>query len=99
MKPLALAALTAGLLLANAPQALSQPTAPVAAAPAASIDYSDGKTWLCRPGRDDACSQSQQDATIVSADGKLAAEPFSRVTHHSPVTSTPLTHCSLFTHS
>jgi len=76
MKPLALAALTAGLLLTNAPQALSQPTAPVAAAPAASIDYSDGKTWLCRPGRDDVCSQSQQDSTIISADGKLAAEPF-----------------------
>ena len=76
MKPLALAALTAGLLLANAPQALSQSAAPVAAAPFASIDYSDGKTWLCRPGRDDVCSQSQQDATIVGADGKLAAEPF-----------------------
>ena len=70
MKPLALAALTAGLLLANAPQALSQ------SAPVASIDYSDGKTWLCRPGRDDVCSQSQQDATIVGADGKLVAEPF-----------------------
>ena len=76
MKPLALAALTAGLLLANAPQALSQSAAPVAPAPAASIDYSDGKTWLCRPGRDDVCSQSPQDATIVGADRKLAAEPF-----------------------
>ncbi|MCX8497972.1 MAG: hypothetical protein ORN25_01265, partial [Caulobacteraceae bacterium] len=68
MKPFAFAALTAGLLLANAPGAFSQTAAPVAAAPAAPIDYSDGKTWLCRPGRDDVCSQSQQDATIVSAD-------------------------------
>jgi Protein of unknown function (DUF3089) len=76
MKPFAFAALTAGLLLANAPGAFSQTAAPVAAAPAAPIDYSDGKTWLCRPGRDDVCSQSQQDATIVTADGKLAAEPF-----------------------
>jgi hypothetical protein len=76
MKPFAFAALTAGLLLANAPGAFSQTAAPVAAAPDAPIDYSDGKTWLCRPGRDDVCSQSQQDATIVTADGKLAAEPF-----------------------
>ena len=76
MKPLALAALTAGFLLANAPLALSQPVPAVAAVPASSNDYSDGKTWLCRPGRDDVCSQSQQDATIVSANGKLAAEPF-----------------------
>ena len=76
MKSLALAAAAVGLLLANAPQASSQPAAQVAVAPASSIDYSDGKAWLCRPGRDDVCSQSQQDATIVSADGKLAAEPF-----------------------
>lgn len=76
MKPLALAATAVGLLLANAPQALSQPAAQVAVAPASSIDYSDGKTWLCRPGRDDVCSQSKQDATIVRADGKLVAEPF-----------------------
>ena len=42
MKPFAFAALTAGLLLANAPGAFSQTAAPVAAAPAAPIDYSDG---------------------------------------------------------
>ena len=76
MKPLAFAALTAGLLLANAPQVLSQPAPTTANAAASPVDYADGKAWLCRPGRDDVCGQSKQDATIVSADGKLAPEPF-----------------------
>ena len=36
-------------------------------------DYSDGKTWLCRPGRHDACDVDQA-TTIVSADGTLKRE-------------------------
>jgi Protein of unknown function (DUF3089) len=80
MKPFALAALTAGLLFAKAPLALSQSAppmpAPVMVTPATPNDYSDGKSWLCRPGRDDVCRQSVQDATIVTADGTLTPEPF-----------------------
>jgi hypothetical protein len=33
-------------------------------------DYSNPDIWLCRAGRQDACTQPQ-DATIVAADGKM----------------------------
>jgi hypothetical protein len=36
-------------------------------------DYADGKAWLCRPGRQDACAVDQT-TTIVAADGKLTRE-------------------------
>jgi Protein of unknown function (DUF3089) len=36
-------------------------------------DYSDGKNWLCRPGRQDACVVDQT-TTIVAKDGKLTRE-------------------------
>lgn len=36
-------------------------------------DYSDPKTWLCRPGRQDACA-ADQTTTIVGADGTLNRE-------------------------
>jgi hypothetical protein len=36
-------------------------------------DYSDGKNWLCRPGRQDACAVDQT-TTIVAADGTLTRE-------------------------
>jgi hypothetical protein len=36
-------------------------------------DYGDPRTWLCRPGRQDACAVGQN-ATIVAADGTLARE-------------------------
>src|SRR6476659_3284209 len=35
--------------------------------------YADGKTWLCRPGRQDACSIDHT-TTVVAADGKLSKE-------------------------
>ena len=48
-----------------------------AAAPAASRnDYSDGKTWLCRPGRQDACAVDLS-TTVVTANGKLSVEKWS----------------------
>jgi hypothetical protein len=46
----------------------------VATAPAAN-DYADGKSWLCRPGRQDACAVDLR-TTIVAADGKLTPEPW-----------------------
>lgn len=36
-------------------------------------DYSDGKNWLCRPGRQDACAVDLT-TTIVAADGTLTRE-------------------------
>lgn len=40
-------------------------------------DYADPATWLCLPGRSDACA-ADQTATIVAADGTLTREPFKR---------------------
>ena len=44
-----------------------------ASAQTAKNDYGDGKSWLCRPGRQDACAVDQS-ATIVAADGTLTRE-------------------------
>lgn len=38
-------------------------------------DYSDGHSWLCRPGRQDACTVDLS-TTIVAADGTLTREGF-----------------------
>ena len=64
MKIFAIAALTAGLGLAQpAPQAAPQPN-----------DYSDAKTWLCRPGlQGDACDVDLT-TTVIAADGKMTRE-------------------------
>ena len=44
-----------------------------ASAQPAGNDYSDGRNWLCLPGRQDACAVDQA-ATVVSADGKLTRD-------------------------
>lgn len=36
-------------------------------------DYADGKNWLCRPGRQDACAVDLT-TTVVAASGKLSQE-------------------------
>src|SRR5260221_3910117 len=41
----------------------------------AATDYADPAIWLCRPGREDACS-APQDATIVAVNGSLTREVF-----------------------
>ena len=46
-----------------------------APAATAAADYANPAIWLCRPGRQDACSQPQ-DATIVAANGTLSRETF-----------------------
>src|ERR1700752_3949739 len=38
-------------------------------------DYSKPETWLCRPGRQDACA-TDMTTTIVPANGKLSIEKF-----------------------
>jgi DUF3089 family protein len=53
-----------------APPALAQTPAGI---PAGINDYGDDKSWLCRPGRHDACDIDLT-TTVVSADGKLTKE-------------------------
>jgi hypothetical protein len=65
-------------ILGGAP-ALAQPAASAAQtrSQATRNDYAEPKTWLCKPGRpDDVCGRSDQDATIVRADGSTSVERF-----------------------
>lgn len=71
---LALAVGLASAETANA-QSPDQPKPATAPAPAKN-DYGDGKSWLCRPGRQDACAVDLT-TTVVSADGKLTREKWS----------------------
>ena len=74
--------LLAGLVLAatlgHSPLAAQAPSAATAQAAAVEtkIDYSDDKTWLCKPGRHDACDVDLN-TTVVAADGTLTAERWS----------------------
>jgi len=55
-------------------QSQAQSTAqPAAGAAQSKNDYSKGETWLCRPGRQDACAVDLT-TTIVAANGKLTEE-------------------------
>lgn len=49
-------------------------TAQVAAAP---VDYRDDASWLCRPGRTDACAPDAT-RTVVARDGTMRAEAMAR---------------------
>lgn len=57
----------AGTALAQAP--------PEKPAPETHIDYTDPAHWLCRPGRQDACTVDL-DATVIRADGSMSRDPF-----------------------
>jgi hypothetical protein len=69
-----IAALAAGVIFAQpAPQAAPQPAPQPAPAPQPN-DYSDAKSWLCRPGlHNDACDVDLT-TTVIAADGKLTPE-------------------------
>jgi len=73
--------LVAGLLIAS--------PAPAQAPPAASAgalspnDYSKDASWLCRPGRHDACDIDLA-TTVVAGDGTLKREPF-RAAANAPI--------------
>jgi hypothetical protein len=56
---------------APAPTVAPLPPAPPAEvfAPIPAPDYKTGAAWLCRPGRNDACT-SDQSITVIAADGK-----------------------------
>src|SRR5260370_26759303 len=52
---------------------LSQAAQPAPPIPPAPNNYGDDKSWLCRPGRHDACDVDLT-ATVISANGKLTRE-------------------------
>jgi hypothetical protein len=62
-----------GVLCLASSAAAQTPAAPASAA--AHNDYADPQTWLCLPGRKDACA-ANEDATIVRADGSTTLQPF-----------------------
>jgi hypothetical protein len=65
---------SATLFQADRLSAQAQPPAPPPApASTEKIDYSDGKTWLCRPGRQDACAIDLT-TTVIAPDGAFARE-------------------------
>jgi hypothetical protein len=70
-------ALAFGLASAGpAAQAQIPPVDPLPpVAPAAAPDYTNPDTWLCRPGRNDACTVDL-DATVIQADGTMTVERF-----------------------
>lgn len=48
---------------------------PAAPAPSSRIDYTNPQTWLCRPGREDACT-ADLDATVIRASGSTRIDRF-----------------------
>src|SRR4030095_5992752 len=74
---LAVAALAA--ITSVAPDASAQPQAapPAEAAAVKPNDYTDLKSWLCRPGRKGDACDIDETATIVAADGKFTRETWS----------------------
>jgi hypothetical protein len=60
---------------------LAAPAVATAQAPAAAPrpDYGKPENWLCHPGKVDACD-SNQDATIIKADGSRSIEHFAATT-------------------
>jgi hypothetical protein len=56
------------------------PAAPVSASPSPAPDYRQDASWLCRPGRSDACT-ANQDATVIAADGTRSIETFAADKH------------------
>jgi hypothetical protein len=61
--------------IASATLFLTGSAAAQAPASTEKIDYSDGNTWLCRPGRQDACAIDLS-ATVIAADGTFKRETF-----------------------
>lgn len=74
MKIVAAASLLAATVIFPVSGASAQ-TPPAAPPTPAANDYTQDATWLCRPGRTDACS-ANQDATVIKADGSRSVEVF-----------------------
>lgn len=71
----ALAPLAALVLLSACATEPAETPPPAPAAASSGNDYDDGANWLCRPGRQDACTQDQT-TTVVAANGALTREAF-----------------------
>ncbi|HEX5734336.1 MAG TPA: DUF3089 domain-containing protein [Blastocatellia bacterium] len=69
-------ALALFVVLCGAEAAFAQEQVKPATPAASKNNYNDGKNWLCRPGRQDACAVDLN-ATVVAADGKLKQEKWS----------------------
>jgi hypothetical protein len=75
LRSLSTSCLSALALATFAPtDALARTTAPQEAV---AVDYASGDSWLCRPGRVDACAIDMT-TTVVRADGALTREAWSR---------------------
>ncbi|NOT60736.1 MAG: DUF3089 domain-containing protein [Acidobacteria bacterium] len=68
-------ALTLAFALLTANAAFPQTETKSSKTAAGKNDYGKGESWLCRPGRQDACA-ADQTATVVEANGKLKVEKF-----------------------
>jgi DUF3089 family protein len=72
------AALAAALWFPHAASAQTPPAAPAQpaadATPPKPNDYTDPKSWLCRPGRKGDACDIDETTTVVAADGKLTRE-------------------------
>ena len=68
-----IAALLVAVYASGPLTAQTTPQAPPATAPAKPNDYSDEKTWLCRPGRQDACAVDLT-TTVIKANGSMSRE-------------------------
>jgi poly(3-hydroxybutyrate) depolymerase len=73
LEPAVTEALVSLMVSASGGRIAGQSSTAQAAAP---VDYSDDASWLCRPGRDDACAVDL-DATVVRSDGTLSVERWS----------------------
>jgi hypothetical protein len=69
----ALASACLGFPQTSSPAPQEAPKAATPAAPPSKNDYSKGDSWLCRPGRQDACSVDLS-TTVIDAEGKLRNE-------------------------
>lgn len=67
------AAVLAFSVLAIVPVTAQAPAAPATAPSPAKNNYADDASWLCRPGREDACT-TDLTTTVVAGDGTLSVE-------------------------
>jgi hypothetical protein len=66
-------ALVVSWITVGSSQTQNPASSPAATPPPTKNDYSKADSWLCRPGRKDACAVDMT-ATVVAANGKLARE-------------------------
>jgi hypothetical protein len=62
-------------VVALAGLSLAEVAAAQAPASPAKNDYSQAASWLCRPGRQDACAVDLS-STVIAADGRFTREPW-----------------------